>query len=187
MASIRTIEQLISELGVITSQMGHAKALLSSARRKRDQMVMDGDAVAVIETDVNAILASAKDITDRLATELAALNYTFVPTITVSPESEAKYFTVDHDNFVDKGHIYAIGLFGKSGANGPKPFAVLDVSDKIKIEGSTNSDVNGYWIVESVVNNGNGITVNADYMGAMIGVTGNANKQKLVITLVSRQ
>lgn len=187
MASIRTIEQLISELSVITSQVGHAKALLSSARRKRDQMVVDGDVVAVIETSVNAILASAKDITDRIATELAALNYTFVPTITVSPESEAKYFTVDHDNIADKGHIYATGLFGLSGANGPKPFAVLDVSDKIKIEGSTNSDVNSYWIVKSVVNSGNGITVNSDAMGHMIGVMANATKQKLVITLVSRQ
>lgn len=187
MASIRTIEQLISELSVITSQMGHAKALLSSARRKRDQMVMDGDAVAVIETSVNAILASAKDITDRLATELAALNYTFVPAITANPESGAKYFTVDHDNTANKGHIYATGLFGISGASGPKPFAVLDVSDKIKIEGSTNSDVNGYWYVQSLVNNGNGITVNSFGDDDMVGVSADATEQKLVITLVSRQ
>lgn len=188
MANIRTIEQLISELSVITHQIGNAKALLSSASRKRDQMVADGDVVADIETSVNAILDSAKDITDRIATELAALNYTFVPVITVNPESEAKYFTVDYQNIAEKGHIYASGLYGRSGPNGPKPFAILDVGDKIKIEGSTYSKVNSYWLVESLVNSGNGITVTSDPFGDMLGgVLGNSTNQKLVITVVSRQ
>jgi hypothetical protein len=175
MAELRTIEELMVDLSVCVSQLAQARALLNSARRKRDQMYKSNDDVADISTQINALLEDIEEITDKVATDLNALNFTFIPVIQCNVEQELYSFKTDAGDTAGKGHIYTNGRAGASGADAdaPTPFSVLAVGDWIKVEGCTDPDDDGIYEIDTagIINSGNGILL----INGVISDESNAN------------
>jgi len=140
MAEVRTIEELVSEISVLVSQLGQARALLNTARRKRDQMYASGDHVNAITAQMDILLAQAKAITDQVADDLDALNFTHCVRVTLNPEQGWASFHYQNKAIAPlMAHI--------STPTGSGAFTSFVVGDKVEIRKSCVAGMDGYYVI----------------------------------------
>ena len=140
MADVRTIEELIADVGIIASHLAHARSLLSTAKRKRDRMRRDGDTETAVNTQMGLLLGQVKDITDQAATDLAALNFTHALVVKINVEQGWTPFHYQNKAIAPlMAHI--------SSPAGSGAFTSFVVGDKVEIRKSCVAGMDGYYVI----------------------------------------
>lgn len=143
MARVYTIEELSGIYSSYIQTLQQCLTALRTVQRNRDQLFDTQADFSTIETEITSQLEAIEDLVGAVATNLAALDYTYAEVVFPTKEQYNDHFILRERAGSDPYYTY---LF----ANHLEVQAPFAVGDEVEITGCRNSDFNRMYAIANI-------------------------------------